>query len=50
MQNAPVVNQGSPDFNGMYQQNPTPLPGAQQPMDMGVMAANEALGGSFSMF
>ena len=39
-------------INGMYQQNPTPMIGAQSPMDMGVMAANEALGGngSFGMF
>ena len=50
MQNPPMLNPGAPDFNSMYQQNPTPLVGAQQPMDMGVMAANEALGGSFSMF
>jgi len=46
MQNPPMINQGSPDFNGMYQQNPTPLIAAQSPMDMGVMAANEALGGN----
>lgn len=50
MQNPPMLNPGAPDFNSMYQQNPTPLVAAQQPMDMGVMAANEALGGSFSMF
>jgi len=52
MQNPPLLNPGSPDFNGMYQQNPTPMIGAQSPMDMGVMAANEALGGSgsFGMF
>ena len=52
MQNPPMANQGSQDFNGMYQQNPTPMIGAQSPMDMGVMAANEALGGngSFGMF
>lgn len=53
MQNPPLLQQGAPDFNGMYQQNPTPLIGAQTPgMDMGVMAANEALGGgsSFGMF
>ena len=50
MQNPPLLNPGAPDFNAMYQQNPTPMVGAQQPMDMGVMAANEALGGSFSMF
>jgi len=52
MQNPPILNQGSPDFNGMYQPNPTSLIGAESPMDMGVMAANEALGGngSFGMF
>ena len=46
----------SPNFNQMYQQNPTPLVNAQTPgmEQMGpppLMAANEALGGGFgSMF
>lgn len=50
MQSPPMLNPGATDFNSMYQQNPTPMVGAQSPMDMGVMAANEALGGSFGMF
>jgi hypothetical protein len=40
--------QQSPDFNDMYYNNPTPMPGAASPgMDMmgGPLAANEALGG-----
>uniref|UniRef100_A0A6C0AXA1 Uncharacterized protein n=1 Tax=viral metagenome TaxID=1070528 RepID=A0A6C0AXA1_9ZZZZ len=48
MPNPPMIQQPSVDFNGMYQQNPTPMIGAQSPMDMGVMAANEALGGNGS--
>jgi len=50
-----VGQQPSPDFNQMYQQNTTPMPGASAPggdamyMDQGPMAANMALGGgSFS--
>jgi len=50
-----MPQQQSPDFNQMYQNNPTPMPGAATPgegmgmmMDQGPMAANAALGGSFS--
>lgn len=49
-----IAQQQSPDFNNMYQQNTTPMPGAASPgqegmyMDQGPMAANMALGGSFS--
>ena len=43
--------QGSPDFNSMHQQNSTPLVNASSPGEGfenggGIMAANEALGGS----
>jgi len=41
--------QPSPDFNNMYQKDPTPLVNAQSPTDGfdggGIMAANEVLGG-----
>lgn len=50
-----MPQQQSPDFNQMYQNNVTPMPGAATPgegmgmmMDQGPMAANAALGGSFS--
>jgi len=49
----PVSNQTqmtSPDFNKMYQHNPTPLVNANSPVENfenTIMAANEALGGSF---
>ena len=50
----PVSNQNnqmaSPDFNKMYQHNPTPLVNANSPVENfenTIMAANEALGGSF---
>jgi hypothetical protein len=50
----PVANQNnqmtSPNFNKMYQNNPTPLVQANSPIenyDNNIMAANEALGGSF---
>jgi hypothetical protein len=48
----PVSNQQmvSPDFNKMYQNNPTPLVNANSPVENfenTIMAANEALGGSF---
>lgn len=50
----PVSNQSqqmtSPDFNKMYQHNPTPLVGANSPVETfenTIMAANEVLGGSF---
>ena len=45
---AQMQPQQSPDFNDMYYNNPTPMPGAATPgMDMmgGPLAANEALGG-----
>lgn len=45
---AQMQPQQSPDFNDMYYNNPTPMPGAASPgMDMmsGPLAANEALGG-----
>ena len=40
----------SPNFNKMYQNDPTPLVNANSPVenyDNNIMAANEALGGSF---
>ena len=46
--------QQSPDFNQMYNNNPTSLPNSQTPgesfgmMENGPLAANEAIGGSFS--
>ena len=50
----PVSNQNnqmvSPDYNKMYQHNPTPLVNANSPVENfenTIMAANEALGGSF---
>jgi hypothetical protein len=50
----PVANQNqqmsSPNFNKMYQNNPTPLVNANSPVENfenTIMAANEALGGSF---
>ena len=51
----PVANQtnqtmSSPNFNKMYQNDPTPLVNANSPVenyDNNIMAANEALGGSF---
>jgi hypothetical protein len=38
-----------PDYNAMYQNTPTPMPGAASPgsMDNMIMAANEVLGGGF---
>ena len=43
-----VAPQQSPDFNQMYQNNATPMPGAATPGDtMEPMAANEAFGGMF---
>jgi hypothetical protein len=53
----PITNQNnqntqmaSPNFNKMYQNNPTPLVNANSPVENfenTIMAANEALGGSF---
>ena len=47
-----MAPQQSPNFNDMYYNNPTPMPGAQSPgmqdqafVQSGPMAANEALGG-----
>jgi len=41
----PSQQQQNPDFNSMYQNNPTPMPGAMQPgMMMEPMAANEGGG------
>ena len=43
--------QQAPDFNQMYQNQATSMPGAAMPammMDQGPMAANEAFGGGFS--
>lgn len=43
-----VAPQQSPDFNQMYQNDPTPMPGAATPgVSMEPMAANEAFGGMF---
>jgi hypothetical protein len=40
--------QQSPDYNAMYQNTPTPMPGAATPgLDGMIMAANEVLGGGF---
>lgn len=45
---AQVAPQQSPDFNQMYQNTTTPMPGAAVPGDtMEPMAANEAFGGMF---
>jgi len=53
--NLPIepVKQNAPDYNAMYRNDSTPMPGAATPgMGMGdslggmIMAANEVLGGS----
>jgi hypothetical protein len=45
----PQQQQPRTDFNGMYQNNPTPMPGAMNPGGMmEPMAANEMGGGGWS--
>jgi len=47
--NSPAPTQQLPDYNNMYQQDPTPLVGAASPTteSFGPLAANEIGGGAF---